>query len=80
MRRLSSKRAAHILASLGMLAMASCQALVEPDVGKGFGEVCVADDECQAGMCVEGLCTVSCSAAADCPAPRNARATYVSSR
>ena len=57
------------LGSVVALACASCTAIVDNDVGKGIGDTCASDDDCQGAQCVNGMCTISCGAAADCPPP-----------
>jgi basic membrane protein A and related proteins len=37
--------------------------------GSGIGVACSQNSDCHAGACVEGLCTATCTQAADCPAP-----------
>jgi basic membrane lipoprotein Med (substrate-binding protein (PBP1-ABC) superfamily) len=57
-----------LLAAAGAAA-AGCQAFVTTDVGKGIGQPCAADDECQGDLCYKGLCSYACSAPADCVDP-----------
>jgi basic membrane protein A and related proteins len=52
------------------LLMGGCQLFTTNSIGKGIGQKCVSQSECQGGECSEGVCTVSCSAdPGDCPAP-----------
>ncbi len=61
---------AGLLVSLLMtLGSVGCTAIVDTDVGKGLGDTCSSDDDCQGAQCVDGLCAISCAAAADCPPP-----------
>jgi basic membrane lipoprotein Med (substrate-binding protein (PBP1-ABC) superfamily) len=55
--------------ALLLLATSGCSVLVDSELGKGIGESCTTDDECHAAGCVDGLCTTTCRAAADCPEP-----------
>jgi basic membrane lipoprotein Med (substrate-binding protein (PBP1-ABC) superfamily) len=71
---LIAMRGVVVALSVGAIALsgsclAGCNGLVDTDIGKGIGEVCAGDEDCQGARCVEGLCTVSCGANADCPAP-----------
>lgn len=50
------------------LALAGCQALVDDAVGRGIGQACSSDDQCQGGFC-NGTCAARCATTADCPAP-----------
>lgn len=51
------------------LGSAGCSAIVSSEVGKGIGDSCASDDDCQGSQCVGGLCTLTCRAEADCPPP-----------
>ena len=58
--------------ALGLLLAAcsvGCTAIVNGDIGLGIGETCSSDGDCQGAQCVNGLCTATCRAQADCPAP-----------
>lgn len=55
-----------LVAAVGLL---GCTAVVQTEVGKGIGDSCSSDEDCQGAQCVGGLCTTSCQAQADCPPP-----------
>jgi basic membrane protein A and related proteins len=52
-----------------MLLVPGCELVVDDRLGRGIGESCGADTDCQASQCTEGLCTVTCASGSDCPAP-----------
>jgi hypothetical protein len=58
-----------ISALFGLSAMIGCQLFVSTSIGKGLGETCESDDECQGSQCTGGLCTAKCAASSDCPSP-----------
>lgn len=57
-------------------ALIGCQAFVTTTIGKGIGEKCGADGDCQGGSCFQGSCTAACAGDSECPAP----STCVASR
>ncbi|HTJ84725.1 MAG TPA: BMP family ABC transporter substrate-binding protein, partial [Polyangiaceae bacterium] len=46
---------------------AACSVLVDPEVGRGIGAPCSADDQCQASSCTDGICAIGCNDTAGCP-------------
>jgi basic membrane lipoprotein Med (substrate-binding protein (PBP1-ABC) superfamily) len=61
--------AARLVRAALFFALCGCQLVVDDHPGAGIGASCSKDEQCQASKCVEGICTIPCSAPADCPSP-----------
>lgn len=58
-----------LAAAMCFVGLSACQLIVKDEVGKGIGESCSTDGDCQASRCEKNLCTAACASATECPAP-----------
>jgi len=58
-----------LTSALLFVGLSACQLVVSDEVGKGIGEICQSDGDCQAARCNRNICASTCSVATDCPAP-----------
>ncbi len=65
-----TRRIPGIIAGLFLLGFAAnCSVIASSELKTGVGLPCSSDDECQGGVCSEGLCSEECSTTANCPDP-----------
>lgn len=64
------RRTPAIIAGLFLLAVgANCSLIASSELKNGIGASCSSDDDCQGGVCSDGLCSLECSTSDNCPDP-----------